>query len=234
MIALRDTSMTQDARARMASERPTYVTIRTSLVREGNRVSLTISDDADGTVEYRPSWRAWPIRDFKLHLSQTRGIGSTIRFACEVTSVTEYMMLRVGAHADDALIGVPLRLVEHLEQRDVSALALQGTRIISRSNNGTVPLIDLGDSLFHAAIPVADATYVMVRPDGADGEVLALRVRGVDGICRGSIKSVPSMLSDGPLRGFVQADRRIVGVLDFDLLLDRHEHDVGRMVVSSS
>jgi|GEM_PF-1251445 len=233
MDALRETSMTEDARARMASARPSYVTVRTALHREGSRVSLSISDDADGTVVYRPSWRSWPIRDFKLHLNQTPGSGSTISYACEVTSITEYMMLRVGADATDALIGVPLRMVDHLEQRDASALALQGTRFVRRDAAGTIPMIDLGTSLFQEAIPTDDATYVMVRPRGDASEILALRVRGVDGICRGSLKSVPGLLSDAPLRGFVHADRGIIGVLDFDMLLDQHDHDVGRMVVSS-
>jgi chemotaxis signal transduction protein len=234
MVALRETSMKQDARTRIAAARPAYVTVRATLTRDGNRVTLIIEDDADGTVDYRPSWRVWPIRDFKLHLKQTEGGGSAIRYSCEVTSITDYMMLRVGPEVGDALIGVPLRMVEHLEQRDASALALQGTRIVRRNDGGTVQLIDLGASLFRTAIPTDDATYVLVRPDGEEGDVLALRVRSVDGICRGSLKSMPGVLAEAPLRGFVQADRQIVGVLDFDLLLDRHEHEAGRMLVSAA
>jgi hypothetical protein len=140
---------------------------------------------------------------------------------CDVASVTEYLILRVGACNGDAVVGIPLRMVGNIERRDASAVAVQSSRLISRQHGGTMPLIDLGDSMFHAPISADEATYVHVRPDGDDGESIALRVRGVEGVCRGSLKSMPAMLEQAPLRGFVQADQRIVGFIDFDRLLER-------------
>lgn len=223
MDAIAHSSLHQSAQARMDAGLPAHVTLRVSLKRTGDRVELTLADDADGTVDYHPNWRAWPIRDLKLQLSQIPGTGSTMTFRCDVASVTEYLMLRVGLNELDAVVGIPMRLVGHIERRDQSAIALQGERLISRQHGGTLRLIDLGDSLFHAPIAPDEATYVHVRPDGDEGEVLALRVRGVEGVCRGSLKSMPALLEDAPLRGFVQADRRIVGIVDFDRLLERDD-----------
>ncbi len=223
MQALGATSLISDADTRIGSGRAAHVTITAALLRDGERVALVLRDDGDGIVDYRPDWRAWPIRDLKLHLVQLPGEGSTVTMGCNVTSIAEYMMLRVGNGARDAIIGVPVRLVDHIEQRDESALTMHGTRLIDRLAGGTVQLIDLGDSLFRDAIPARDATYVLVRPDGPESSAIALRVRGVEGVCRGSVKHLPALLSDSPLRGFVQADQHIVSILDFDRLLGREE-----------
>lgn len=223
MSAIGASSLRTSAEERIAAGRPAHVTLRASLRRDGDRVELTLIDDADGIVDYMPNWRAWPIRDLRLDLEQRAGEGSVMTFRCDVASVTEYIMLRVGGSDDDAVVGVPMRIVGHIEQRDASALALQGDRLICRQHGGTVRLLDLGQLMFADPVDSADATYVHVRPDGESGETFALRVRGVEGICRGSVKSMPGMLADAPLRGFVQADRRIVGVVDFDRLLGRED-----------
>ncbi len=221
MIALGKSSLNVSAEERIAAGRPAHVTLRVALRREGDRVELTIADDADGTVDYTPNWRTWPVRDLRLELRQAPGEGSTMTYRCDVASVTEYIMLRVGKNDDDAVVGVPMRMVGHIERRDRTALAMQGDRLICRQHGGTVRLLDLGALLFGAPIDAEEATYLHVKPDGDEGETLALRVRNVEGICRGSIKSLPHLLTDAPLRGFVQADRRIVGIVDFDRLLGR-------------
>lgn len=223
MDAIASSSLSMSADERIQNGRPAHVTLRVALRRTGDLVELEMQDDADGTVSYRPNWRVWPIRDLKLHLEQTPGVGSTMTFRCEVASVTEYLMLRVGHSSTDAIIGVPLRLVGHIERRDAAALAMQGERLISRQHGGTMRLIDLGQAMFGSGIDPTDATYVQIRPDGDDGDAVALRVLAVEGICRGSIKSMPDMLADAPLRGFVQADQRIVGIVDLDRLLDRED-----------
>jgi len=223
MRALGTSSLMTDAEARMAAGRPAHVTLTAALRRDGERVALVMSDDGDGTVEYRPDWRGWPIRDLKLHLNQTPGVGSTVTMACNVTMIAEYMMLRVGNDSHDAMIGIPVRLVDHIEQRDDSALAMQGSRLVDRLAGGTLQMIDLGDSLFQVAISPSEATYVLVRPDGPGEAAIALRVRGVEGVCRGSVKQLPDLLMKSPLRGFVQADKHIVSILDFDRLLGRQE-----------
>lgn len=221
MVAIGNSSLQRSAQERMAAGLPAHVTLRVSLKRVGDRVELILSDDADGTVDYHPNWRAWPIRDLKLSLQQTPGTGSTMTFRCDVASVTEYLMVRVGPEEQDAIVGIPMRIVGHIERRDSTAIAMQGKRLISRQHGGTLQLLDLGASMFNEPIAIDEATYVHVRPDGDEGEAIALRVRGIEGVCRGSLKSVPEMLQSAPLRGFVQADRRIVGVIDFDQLLER-------------
>lgn len=223
MRALGDSSLVTDAESRMAAGRPAHVTLTAALRRDGDRVALVMSDDGDGIVDYRPNWSGWPVRELKLHLMQREGEGSTVTMGCDVTSIAEYIMLRVGTGASDAIIGVPVRMVEHIEQRDESGLAVHGARLVDRITGGTMQMIDLGDSLFREAIPTANATYVLARPDGPDRPAIALRVRSVEGICRGSVKHLPTMLSNSPLRGFVQADRHIVSVLDFDRLLGREQ-----------
>ncbi len=225
--ALGSTSLSQDATSRLAAGRAAFVTVHASLEHTGDRVQLTLTDDADGTVEYRPQWRLWPIRDFKLLLTQSVNQGSCIRFGCYVTAIAEYMVLRVGEQEDDAYVGVPIRMVDHIERRERDALALHGQRLINRSSGDTLPVVDLGEALFGRAIDGTEATYVHVHPDGRDGICIALRVLGVDGICRGSIKGVPALLSESPLRGFVQADLRLIAVLDFDRLLGRALPDDG-------
>ncbi len=233
MMALRDTGMERDAAARLAAHRPPYITLTGSLRRDGDRVSLELQDNSDGTVQYRPNLREWPIRDLKLHLAQRAGWGSCIRFGCDVTSIAEYMMLRVGTGADDALIGVPISAVNRIERRDASALAMQGSCLIDRHSGGTIECMDLGTLLFGQPISTEDATYVLVNRGETDGASIALRVRAIDGVCRGSIKRLPELLSDSPLRGFVQSDLDIISVLDLNRLLSRTHHSDGQLVLSA-
>jgi hypothetical protein len=221
MAAIAASSMSMTADERIAAGRPAHITLRVALRRDGERVELRLDDDADGTVDYRPNWRAWPIRDLRLRLTQSMGVGSTMIYRSDVANVTEYLMLRVGSSELDAFVALPMRLVGHIERRDRSALAARGERLLSRQHGGTVRLLDLGDVLYGDSIDDAEATYVHMTVEGEESEVLALRVRGVEGICRGSIKPLPPMLQDLPLRGFVQADRRIVGVVDFERILGR-------------
>ncbi|WP_373064361.1 chemotaxis protein CheW [Gemmatimonas sp.] len=222
MEAMATTSLYQSAEARIAAGQPAYVTLRAALRRSGERIELSLADDADGTVEFRPDHRMWPIRDLKMAIQQTPGTGSSMIFGCDVTTFTEYMTLRVGNDPNDALIGIPIRLVDHIELRDATAIAVRGTRLIHRQHGGTLRLIDLGDAMFQNPIPVENATYVLVQSESNGGETLALRVRGVEGTCRGSLKAMPELLTNAPLRGFVQADRKVIGIIDFERLL-RHE-----------
>lgn len=224
MKALAATSMGRSGTQRIADGLPAHVTIGVSLERKGDRVDLTLADDADGTVEYRPDWHTWPIRDLRLRLTQRPGAGSRMSFRCDVANVTEYLMLRIGPNNDDSLLGVPVRVVERIERVTEQELALHGACLVDRLHGGTVPILDLGDQLYGAAIAATEATYVHVRPDGEGGEVFALRVRNVDGICRGSLKALPGMLTNAPLRGFVHTDDATIGVLDFDRLVGR-DHD---------
>ena len=233
MDAMRDSSLATDAVQRIASGRAGYVTITSSLSRLGDLVRFSLADDGDGCVLYRPDRQVWPIRDFKLSMTQQAGVGSTMLFGCNVTSISEYLMLRVGARDDDAMIGVPLRMVGHIEQRDASAIALHGACLVDRTHGGTVQLIDLGQSLFNAPIGTDDATYVHVHPDGEDQPAVALRVRAVTGICRGSVKWLPTSLPDSPLRGFVYSDRDLVGIIDFDRLLGHGSIDHARVLVAA-
>ena len=231
MVALRRTSMSLDARGRLAAGRPPYVTLTATLQQIGDCVELILADDADGAVEYSPEWNSWYIRDFKLHLTQVADVGSSIVFSCNVTSISEYVMVRVGARDDEAFIGIPLQMVDHIEQRDENAVAVHGTRLIDRTTGGTVPLIDLGNALFGAAISAVEGTYVHIRLEAMDscpGGVVAVRVRSVEGICRGTVRSVHEMLSQSPLRGFVQSDSHLIAIVDFDRLLGHRVRTPGQ------
>lgn len=225
MRAIGETSLNTDAEARIAAGRPAHVTLTASLQLQGQFASLVLSDDADGTVLYQPNWREWPVRDLKLQLVQREGEGGTLTVQGLLSDVAEYLMVRVGEDEHDAVIGVPLLAVDHIEQREESALGMWGGLLIDRQSETTTRLIDLGETLFGTGIPQSVATYVLVRPDGPEAPALALRVRGVEGICRGSVKQMPTVLTNSPLRGFVQADQHLVSIIDFDRLLGREQRD---------
>ena len=76
-----------------------------------------LADDGDGTVEYNPDWNSWPILDYKLHLMQAEGSDRTIVFSCKVSNIPEYVRLSVGGPEDDALVGVPMRMMLCVERR---------------------------------------------------------------------------------------------------------------------
>jgi chemotaxis protein histidine kinase CheA len=57
-----------------------------------------------------------------------------------------------------------------------------------------------------------EATYVIVQPDS--GRRMALRVCGIEGTRKAALRAVPDGLQATRLRGFIQSDGRVVGVLD--------------------
>jgi hypothetical protein len=57
---------------------------------------------------------------------------------------------------------------------------------------------------------------VIVYPDS--GRRLALRVSGIEGTRRASLHAVPGGLQATRLRGFIQSERRVIGVLDLSEL----------------
>jgi hypothetical protein len=218
MDAMRDTALQTQAVERMAVDRPAFVTITAALTSEQEQIVLTLADDADGTVIFRPDMQDWPIRDLRLQLEQRADVGSTMRFACDVTNITDYLVLRVGCATTDVLVSVPSRAVHHIEQREADGLTMSGTALVDRLDGGAHAMLDLGSMLFGEPIDSASATYVHVRPDARGDRVYALRVRAVTGICRGVLKPVPPALGTAPLRGFVMSGRDIVAVLDLDQL----------------
>jgi len=219
MDALRAGSLARDADTRIADGNAAHATITVKLDRRGGRVELSLEDDGDGTVAFAPSREDWPVQDLTWNMSQERGVGTRITFGCYVTGISEYMVLRVGRLESDAMVCVPVNLVERIERRDTSALALHGTRVIDQLTGGTLRMLDLGESLFGEPITADDATYVHLRVYAGDATALALRVREVHGVCRGSLKILPTVLADGPLRGFVQDGGRVIGILDHERLM---------------
>jgi hypothetical protein len=221
MAAIRDTSMTTLSDERISLDRPAYVTISWTLRSENDQVILELADDADGTVHFAPESTDWPVQDLHLQAHQERGVGSTLRIRCDVTTLAEYLMLRVGSEANDVLVCVPSLSVVNIEQRDVSALAVRGTHLINRLHGGAHPLIDLGGVLFDAPIDATEATYVHVRTGDGPDDVLVMRVRGVQGICRGSMKAVPLGLKSPVVRGFIMTGEHVVAVLDIAEALEQ-------------
>jgi hypothetical protein len=53
---------------------------------------------------------------------------------------------------------------------------------------------------------------VILQPDR--GNRMALRVSGIEGTRRAALRAVPEGLQATRLRGFIQSDGRVVGVLD--------------------
>jgi hypothetical protein len=227
MDALRETGIPRSAEARIADGYPAHVTLHVCLTGDADRYALTLADDADGRVAYAPNLRAWPMRDLRVTLERRPGLGHTITFRCEanavayggdVVDVAEYLTVCASADPGAVRVCVPLRAVDQVERRDASALALHGARLLDGRTGRTVRLVDLGAALFGTPLDAAESTYVYVRPSGT-ADPVALRVLAVNDIVRGTAKPVPELLAGTPLRGFVQADRRAVGVLDLDRLL---------------
>ncbi len=175
---------------------------------------LALTDDADGTVVFTTKAEGWPIQDLRLEIAQEQGRGSTLHVRCDVTKLADYLVLRVSSTEDDGLVSVPSMAVLHIEQRDLSALAVSGTRLIDRLAGGTHPLVDLGELLFDSPVDPDGATYVHVRYEVGDTRVIALRVRAVLGITRGSKKPVPVTLRAAPVRGFLSSGQEVVAVID--------------------
>ena len=233
MAAMRDTSMMMHADERISLGRPSFVTIAWTIRNTPDQVILELVDDADGTVHFMPATAEWPIQDLRFEARHEPGHGSTVTIHCDVSSLAEYLMLRVGAEEHDALVCVPSLLVLNIEQRDRSALAVRGTHLINRLHGGAHPLIDLGDELFDMPIDASEATYVHVRSGDDAGEILAMRVRGVQGICRGSMKSVPKALQTPLVRGFIVTADNMVAVLDITqtVQLAQRQREVADLVV---
>ena len=234
MAALSATSLQMSADARISAGRPAFVTLAWNLSEDGDQVALELRDDADGTVSFKTNSQDWPIRDLVLHVVQQPGHGSTLRISCQVTTIADYLLLRVGRGEHDVLIGVPSQTIMHIEQRDGSAVAVGGTTLIDRLDGGAHALVDLGEMLFDSPVEPDGATYVLVRHGEGPNSSIAFRVRGVHGIRRGTMKPVPSALKGAPVRGFVVTGHDITAVLDVASIVQRCGRERGRPETASA
>lgn len=189
-----------------------YVTIDFHLAVEGDDVVLTLRDDADGMVDYERHKRSDAMRNVRVKVEQTAGVGSTLEIRCSSRKVDEYLLLRVVEGSHDGGFAVPLRAVQTIEHRPAEDLCVHGTRLMGR-NGDTIRVVDLGEELFRTPLAGLDvASYVHVT--STRGELLALRVRAVEGIRRATLRSVPESFEGTMLRGFIQADQQVIGVID--------------------
>lgn len=210
-------ALTRTPAQRVAAGCASYVTIDFQLVVEGDDVVLTIRDDADGMVHYARHNRADALRNLRVQVTPIAGGGNTLELRCSLRRVNDYLVIRAVEGDHDGMFAVPLRAVESIEHRPATDLCVQGTRIMTREGTGTIRVVDIGDALFAHGAPAGEsASYVVVHTE--QGPRLALRVHSVEGIRRGSLRSVPDGLEQAHLRGFIQSEHQVIGVVDLQRL----------------
>ena len=174
---------------------------------------LTFSDDGDGNVVYARNQRSDAIRNVRLNLVQTVGSGSRLEVRCSLRKVNDYLVVRAIDNSADGWLAVPMRAVEAIEQRSVDHLRVRGSVLTARDGSEPIPVADAGSLLFNVKnLRGQEDIYVLVQPDR--GGRMALRVSGIEGTRRAALRAVPEGLQATRLRGFIQSDGRVVGVLD--------------------
>jgi len=176
-------------------------------------VSLSISDDADGTVLYERNQPSDTIRNLRLNLTQTAGCGSQLEVRCSLRKVNDYLVVRSIDDSADGWLAVPLNAVQSIEQHSAEQLQVRGNVLAARDDREAIPVADAGQLLFKVNnVRQHEEAYVIVQLDS--GRRMALRVSGIEGTRRAALHAVPGALHSTRLRGFIQSERRVIGVLD--------------------
>lgn len=212
--AVAETSLATSAEERAAQQRSSFVTIDMQLQIRGDDVVLTLTDDADGCVHFERNERADVARNIRWNVRQSPNEGSAVEVLCSLRKIDEYLVVRAVDGVHDGLFGVPLRAVDSIEHRNSESLILHGSRLEMR-DGPSLRIVDIGEQLFASHNSESMATYVIVR---TNDDRLAIRVRQIDGIRRGSVRSVPEGFENSLLRGFIQSEQRVVGVMDLSRL----------------
>ena len=180
---------------------------------------MQFSDDGDGEQIFVLTPPDRTLRDMDISHDLMPGDGSVLTVRCGLRSMEEYLMVQAGESDDDATIAIPLDAIERMTSGDASDLAVHGLALQTSRDEAGLRIVDLGDCLYDSAVDPAAAVYVIVRCRGAAGpRRIALRVRELRGMCRGSVLYVPEHCQTDWLRGFIMNRRRMVGVLDLDQL----------------
>lgn len=205
--------------ARIASGRRANLTLQLGVEVRPSSFVMHLTDDGDGVEVFAISRQDRSLRDMVVTHDCIPGEGSTLTVQCGLRSVQEYLIVKAGEDENDATIAIPLDAIERMTFADVDDLAVHGQALHSAQEQGGLPIVDLGGCLYDAEVSASGAVYVIVNCRGSSGErKLALRVRELRGMCRGSVLYVPDHCQTNWLRGFVMNRRRMVGVLDLDRL----------------
>ena len=212
-LALKALSLARSTEQRIADQKSAFVTLNVQIGLDANDVILTFSDDGDGNVVYARNQRSDAIRNVRLNLVQTAGSGSRLEVRCSLRKVNDYLVVRSIDDSADGWLAVPMRSVQAIEQRSADHLRVRGSVLTARDGSEPIPVADAGSLLFSVNnVRGQEDIYVVVQPDR--GGRMALRVSGIEGTRRAALRAVPEGLQATRLRGFIQSDGRVVGVLD--------------------
>ncbi len=201
--------------ARIKAGRRSNLVLTLDVVVEPSEFTMHFTDDGDGTEEFILTPPDRTLRDMHITHVRTPGEGSTLTVRCGLRSMNEYLIVKAGAEDGDATIAIPLESVERMTSADANDLAVHGLMLHSAQESGGLPIVDLGARLYDTDVDPAAAMYVIVQCDTAEGmRRVALRVRELRGMCRGSVRYVPEHCPTEWLRGFIMNRRQMVGVLD--------------------
>lgn len=212
-LALRAHSLNRTADQRMANQQAAYVTLKVQVSLDASDVTLSLSDDGDGTVAFSRSEPSDAIRNVRLDLTQTEGQGSRLEVRCSLRKVNDYLVVRSIDDSSNGWLAVPLSTVQSIEQRSTDQLRVRGSVLTARDGGEAIPVADAGLLLFNENnLHRHEDAYVIVKPDS--GRRMALRVSGIEGTRRAALHAVPEGLQATRLRGFIHSERRLIGVLD--------------------
>jgi hypothetical protein len=212
-LALKAHALTRSNEQRIADQQAGFVTLKVHISVDPSEVILTLSDDADGAVVYARNQLSDAIHNVRLNRVQTATCGNRLEVRCRLRKVSDYLVVRSIDDAADGWLAVPLSAVESIEQRSADHLRVRGSVLTARDGREAISVADAGLLLFNVNnVRQQEDTYVIVRPD--NDRRMALRVSGIEGTRRAALRTVPEGLKASGLRGFIQTDRRLIGVLD--------------------
>ena len=204
---------------RITTGRKANLTLELGVTVQSSEFTMQLTDDGDGDRKFVLTPPDRTLRDMDISHDLVPGMGSTLTVRCGLRSVSEYLMVMAGEAEGDATIAIPLDAIERMTSADAGDLAVHGLALQTAQEKDGLPIIDLGDCLYDSGVDPDTAVYVIVRCRGAAGpRRIALRVRELRGICRGSVLYVPEHCQTDWLRGFIMNRRRMIGVLDLERL----------------
>jgi len=204
---------------RINSGRKANLSLDLAVTVSSGEFTMQLTDDGDGDKVFVLTPPDRTLRDMHISHDLVPGMGSTLTVRCGLRSVSEYLIVMAGEGEDDATIAIPLDAIERMTSANAGDLAVHGLALQTTQEKDGLPIIDLGDCLYDTGVDPNTAVYVIVRCQGSAGmRRIALRVRELRGLCRGSVSYVPEHCQTDFLRGFIMNRRRMVGVLDLERL----------------
>jgi hypothetical protein len=204
---------------RISTGRKANLSLDLAVTVSPSEFTMQLTDDGDGETLFELTPPDRSLRDMHVSHDLVPGMGSTLTVRCGLRSVAGYLIVMAGEDEADATIAIPLDSIERMTSADSGDLAVHGLALQTAQEKDGLPIIDLGDCLYDTGVDPNTAVYVIVRCQGITGmRRIALRVRELRGLCRGSVSYVPEHCQTEFLRGFIMNRRRMVGVLDLERL----------------